>query len=205
LFINSAGTHLAIDNAAESPAADFIFLDLSGIAQRLLGRDLVSTAAAGVAAKCIPAISPDALAEAVRIEFAEFGLSQELIDQNIAVAREAYACTPNVSLTKHRKPQPQIDASATPLADGLLPQFASPTIRHQGSAALRKTGDWRMERPEIDLAQCKRCFLCYLYCPDAAIRLDLDNFPHVDYDHCKGCMICYEECPTDAITRRTEL
>ena len=57
----------------------------------------------------------------------------------------------------------------------------------------------------IDLAKCKRCFLCYLYCPEGAMSLDPDNFPHVDYDHCKGCMICYEECPTDAITRRQEV
>jgi 2-oxoacid:acceptor oxidoreductase delta subunit (pyruvate/2-ketoisovalerate family) len=71
-------------------------------------------------------------------------------------------------------------------------------------AALRKTGNWRTERPVIDLAKCKRCFLCYLYCPEATMRLDTENFPHVDYDHCKGCMICYEECPTDAIARRQE-
>ena len=83
-------------------------------------------------------------------------------------------------------------------------QFAGPTIRRRGSAALRETGNWRTERPEIELAKCKRCFLCYLYCPEAAMRLDAENFPHVDYDHCKGCMICYEECPTDAISRRME-
>ena len=83
-------------------------------------------------------------------------------------------------------------------------QFAGPTIRHRGSAALRQTGNWRTERPVIDLEKCKRCFLCYLYCPEAALRLDAENFPHVDYDHCKGCMICYEECPTDAITRKLE-
>ena len=61
------------------------------------------------------------------------------------------------------------------------------------------------ERPVIELAKCKRCFLCYLYCPEAAMRLDAENFPHVDYEHCKGCMICYEECPTEAISRRAEL
>jgi 2-oxoacid:acceptor oxidoreductase delta subunit (pyruvate/2-ketoisovalerate family) len=84
-------------------------------------------------------------------------------------------------------------------------QFTAPTIRRRASAALRETGSWRLERPAIALKKCKRCFLCYLYCPDAAIRLDSDNYPHVDYDHCKGCMICYEECPTQAISRSPEV
>jgi len=202
LFVNSAGTRPTLDNGAGAPAANLIFLDLSGMARRLLGREIVSSAAAGVAAKCIPAISSDVLAEAVKIELAAFDLSQELIDKNAALAREAHACAPRVPLHTRPKPPPLMDLAAAPLV--YSPQFPSPAIHHPGSAALRKTGVWRMERPEIDLAKCKRCFLCYLYCPDAAIRLDSDNFPHIDYDHCKGCMVCYEECPTDAITRRTE-
>jgi 2-oxoacid:acceptor oxidoreductase delta subunit (pyruvate/2-ketoisovalerate family) len=84
------------------------------------------------------------------------------------------------------------------------PQFIAPVIRRRGSAALRHTGNWRMERPEIELAKCKRCFLCYLYCPEAAIELDAENYPHIDYDHCKGCMTCFAECPTEAVARGVE-
>ena len=84
------------------------------------------------------------------------------------------------------------------------PQFISPVIRRRGSAALRHTGSWRMERPGIELAKCKRCFLCYLYCPEAAIELDAENYPHIDYDHCKGCMTCFTECPTEAVARGVE-
>ena len=82
--------------------------------------------------------------------------------------------------------------------------FAGPSIRHPASAELRDTGSWRMERPEIELDKCKRCFLCYLYCPEAAIHLDREAYPHIDYEHCKGCMICYQECPTEAISRQME-
>jgi pyruvate ferredoxin oxidoreductase gamma subunit len=202
VLINAAASHPMGD---EFPAANYVFLDLSGIAREFLGRDLVSAAAAGVAAKCVPAISSDILAEAVRIEIAEFGLPEELIDKNAAAAREAYARAPLIRMSGRREPLQSADVLPVPPPHLLSPEFTSPTIRHRGSAALRNTGTWRMERPEIDLSQCKRCFLCYLYCPDAAIRLDSDNFPHIDYDHCKGCLICYEECPTDAITRRTEL
>jgi 2-oxoacid:acceptor oxidoreductase delta subunit (pyruvate/2-ketoisovalerate family) len=170
-----------------------------------MGRDFVSAPAAGVAAKCIPAISLEALADAVKIEVAEFELPAELVGKNAAAAREAYAAAPVIPLNRLRLPPRGLDALPETLPYLQLPQFTSPTIRHRGSAALRNTGGWRMERPVIDLAQCKRCYLCYLYCPDAAIRLDSDAFPHIDYDHCKGCLICCEECPTGAITRRTEL
>ena len=91
VLINAAASHPMGD---EFPAANYVFLDLSGIAREFVGRDLVSAAAAGVAAKCVPAISSDILAEAVRIEIAEFGLPEELIDKNAAAAREAYARAP---------------------------------------------------------------------------------------------------------------
>jgi len=82
-------------------------------------------------------------------------------------------------------------------------QFAGPTIRHRGSAALRPTGNWRTERPSSISANASAVFFV-IYTARSALRLDAENFPHVDYDHCKGCMICYEECPTDAISRKLE-
>jgi 2-oxoacid:acceptor oxidoreductase delta subunit (pyruvate/2-ketoisovalerate family) len=140
----------------------------------------------------------------VKIELGEFGLAPELIQKNVAAACEAYRRTTSVDLAS-----PAAEQAAAPSWQAVpylgKSRFIGPTIRRRGSAALRQTGNWRVERPEIDLTKCKRCFLCYLYCPEAAMRLDAENFPHVDYDHCKGCMICYEECPTDAITRRQEI
>jgi pyruvate ferredoxin oxidoreductase gamma subunit len=188
------------------PPANHVFVNLTGIARRVIGSPFVSAAAAAVAARCIPAIALTALDEAVRTELAEFGLAIELVHKNLTAAREAYTCTPSVDLAPNILPP----ASESQIAFEDLPypvssRFAAPTIRHRGSAALRSTGNWRIERPVIDLGKCKRCFLCYLYCPEAAMILDAENFPHVDYEHCKGCLICYEECPTDAITRAIEV
>jgi pyruvate ferredoxin oxidoreductase gamma subunit len=185
------------------PPAKFLFIDLSAIARELIGSATVSAAAAASAAKCIPAIRAAALDDAVRIELAEFVLTADLIEKNVAAARAAYEKAPTVVLAA-----PEVEPVATPSLQAVpylgKSQFIGPTIRHRGSATLRQTGNWRVERPAIDLGKCKRCFLCYLYCPEAAMRLDAENFPHVDYDHCKGCMICYEECPTDAISRKLE-
>ena len=186
-------------------SANFVLIDLTAIAQKLIGNAFISTAAAAVAAKFIPAIHGPALEEAIRTELAEFNLPGELIEKNLAVARDAYEQTPVMGLTDNLAPIIELQSSRVTPPYLTSSEFAGPTIRHRGSAALRQTGNWRTQRPVIDLAKCKRCFLCYLYCPEAAMTLDTENFPHVDYDHCKGCMICHEECPTDAISRRTEL
>jgi pyruvate ferredoxin oxidoreductase gamma subunit len=204
LFVNGDRDRLEV-NLKDLPPAKFLFIDLSAIARELIGSVFVSAAAAAIAAKCVPAINPSALEEAVRIELADFGLAPDLVEKNVAAAGAAYQRTPAVDLAAVANVE-----RATAPAWQAVPylgksHFAGPTIRHRGSAALRATGNWRVERPEIDLAKCKRCFLCYLYCPESAMRLDGENFPHVDYDHCKGCMICYEECPTDAISRRLEV
>jgi pyruvate ferredoxin oxidoreductase gamma subunit len=203
LFINAGRDQFAPDER-ELPPANYHFIDLNRLARELIGRAFVSAAAAGVAAKCITGIKLDALGEAVRNEIAEFGLAPDLIAKNEAAARKAYQDTPVVELPTLKTNAEPLEASLETVPYLGTAQFGAPTIRHRGNAALRATGNWRMERPELDLEKCKRCFLCYLYCPDAAIRLDGDNFPHVDYEHCKGCMICYEECPTDAISRRVE-
>ncbi len=190
--------------AAGLPGADHHAVDMRSIALAHIGRNFVSAVGAAMAAKQITAIEVEHLAGALRHELCDFGLSPELIEKNLAAARMAHAAAPMLALSRpqHDKNEPQPAWQAVPYLGSS--QFAGPTIRHRGSAALRRTGNWRTERPVIELDKCKRCFLCYLYCPEAALRLDADNFPHVDYDHCKGCLICYEECPTDAITRRLE-
>ena len=203
LFVNADPDRLEV-NLKDLPGAKFLFVDLSAIARELIGSVFVSAAAAAIAAKCVPSINLSALEDAVRMELAEFGLAPDLVEKNVAAAGAAYQRTPAVDLTAVAKVERPSAPSWQAVPYLGTSQFAGPTIRHRGSAALRATGNWRVERPEIDLAKCKRCFLCYLYCPEAAMRLDAENFPHVDYDHCKGCMICYEECPTDAIARRIE-
>jgi pyruvate ferredoxin oxidoreductase gamma subunit len=203
VLVNADPDRLAASKR-DLPAANFLFIDLTAIARERIGSVFVSALAAGVAAKCIPSIQRPALEDAVRIELAEFGLAADLVEKNVAAAGAAYERTPIIDIVfKPRLEQaPAHSWQAVPYLASAL--SAGPTIRHRGSAALRATGSWRIERPDIDLTKCKRCFICYLYCPEAAIKLDAENFPHVDYEHCKGCMICYEECPTDAILRRIE-
>jgi pyruvate ferredoxin oxidoreductase gamma subunit len=190
--------------AGSLPASKILFIDLSAVARRFIGRPFVSAACAAAAAKLSGLISLEFLIEGARLELAEYGMTEELIDKNIAAAREVYALMPEIALATERK-----TGETAPLALDAYPEldalpFGGPTITRGNTATMRQTGSWRTERPEIDLRRCKRCFLCYLYCPESAMRLDNENYPHIDYEHCKGCMICYTECPGNAIAAKVE-
>ena len=67
------------------------------------------------------------------------------------------------------------------------------------------TGGWRTGlRPEVELAGCVDCLLCWLYCPDSAIVLDGTHFTGFDLEICKGCELCSVVCPTGAIAMVAE-
>ncbi|MFU8890067.1 MAG: 4Fe-4S binding protein [Anaerosomatales bacterium] len=66
------------------------------------------------------------------------------------------------------------------------------------------TGGWRSMRPVRNAETCTECLICWIFCPDSAIRVadeklaaDPETF---NLDHCKGCGICANECPVEAIT-----
>ena len=77
-------------------------------------------------------------------------------------------------------------------------------LTEPGSASLRRTGDWRSQRPILDRERCNRCGLCWLHCPDAAIKILEDGSYEPDLFYCKGCGICASVCPKEAITMMEE-
>lgn len=77
-------------------------------------------------------------------------------------------------------------------------------VKEAGSAGARKTGDWRTERPILDKEKCTKCALCWLNCPDAAIKPAEEGYYEADLHYCKGCGICADICPVGAITMTEE-
>jgi pyruvate ferredoxin oxidoreductase delta subunit len=68
-------------------------------------------------------------------------------------------------------------------------------VLEAGTAHNFKTGDWRSMRPVHDGAKCINCFICWVYCPDTAIKVEGGKWKEFDLDHCKGCGICAKVCP----------
>ena len=63
-----------------------------------------------------------------------------------------------------------------------------------------ETGGWRTGlKPQVELEKCVNCLLCWLYCPDSAVKLDGTTFVGFDLRYCKGCEICAVTCPVGAI------
>jgi 2-oxoacid:acceptor oxidoreductase delta subunit (pyruvate/2-ketoisovalerate family) len=62
-----------------------------------------------------------------------------------------------------------------------------------------ETGDWGVEKPEIDRERCTKCMFCHFFCPEGAIHVRDDGYTEVDLRYCKGCGICADECPVKCI------
>ena len=65
--------------------------------------------------------------------------------------------------------------------------------------------DWRNSKPVWDKEKCVKCGICYLFCPDGAVRLDEEGYYQVDLDYCKGCGLCIRQCPTMCISMEEEV
>ncbi|RLF11150.1 MAG: 2-ketoisovalerate ferredoxin oxidoreductase [Thermoprotei archaeon] len=74
------------------------------------------------------------------------------------------------------------------------------TNMEPGSSLNNITAGWRVFTPVIDEKKCTKCYLCWAFCPENAIKIADDGFPKTDYRYCKGCGICSNECPAKAIT-----
>jgi 2-oxoacid:acceptor oxidoreductase delta subunit (pyruvate/2-ketoisovalerate family) len=80
------------------------------------------------------------------------------------------------------------------------PELAAGGAVRPEEAVQPRTGGWRTGlKPEVDLSSCVNCLLCWLYCPDSAVRLDGTTFIGFDEDFCKGCELCGAVCPVGAI------
>lgn len=98
---------------------------------------------------------------------------------------------PEMVAVMKKEPKSLRDLTVTPIS---FPKVGS----------MGKTGDWRTFRPIIDESKCRRCLLCWVYCPEGCVeRLEGDKI-RIDLDYCKGCGICAHECPAKAIKMERE-
>jgi pyruvate ferredoxin oxidoreductase gamma subunit len=145
----------------------------------------------------------------VRQELAPLGLDQASIEQNVRLASIAYDRVTEVlpqkavELSAPKQDSPSLPRVVTPTYQGA--RRGAPSVLTPATPPLRKTGNWRLWRPVIDLSRCSKCLICFVSCPEGAIALDETDNPRIDYDVCKGCLICVEECPTGTIHKLREV
>ncbi len=177
--------------------------DFLGLALAEVGTAAAVSTALGVAAGVLAGLGPDAVTAAVRGELAALGLPAPAIDAGLRLADLARAGLAPLALGAEPHERAGADGRVVDVAWAPA-ETGAPTIVAAPNTPLRRTGSWRLFRPVIDLERCTRCWICFVRCPDGAIRLLADDTPRVDYEVCKGCLICLEECPPRAIRRERE-
>jgi pyruvate ferredoxin oxidoreductase gamma subunit len=175
--------------------------DFTSLALRHAGSVVALSVALGAAAAKLAGMESLFVETAVREELEALSLDPKRVDRNLDLARAS--CDAVIATNP-----PGILSSESADVEGSV-QLVTPVYRGgwAGTASvaaapntpLRRTGDWRVSRPIIDLGRCTHCWICFVNCPDGAIALTGNDVPDIDYDVCKGCMLCVEECPVDAI------
>jgi pyruvate ferredoxin oxidoreductase gamma subunit len=200
-----ASTGTVLINAARPletiAAATYDFTDL---ALRHTGSTAALSVALGVGAAKLAGLQENFIEEAVIGELQELRLEASRLEKNLNLARACYAQVQRApAVTSAALTAPPNVRVIAPVYEG--PWAGTASVASEPNTPLRKTGDWRVKRPVIDLERCTHCWICFVTCPDGAISLDNANVPQIDYGVCKGCLICAEECPIEAIETAREM
>jgi len=179
-------------------ARDFLALALEHV-----GSAAGVSAALAAAACALIGLPADAVDLALREELGTIGLSPSAIAANLRLAGLARAGLEPIDVGAGPPGPPRPGAAVVDVAYAPS-RVGTPSVTAAANTPLRKTGNWRVYRPVIDLARCTRCWVCFVRCPEGAIELDAEDWPRVDYEVCKGCLICVEECPPRCIERMRE-
>jgi len=180
--------------------------DFTGLTLHHAGSTAALSVALGAAASKLAGLELPFVEAAVLEELQSLKLNAERVERNLDLARTSYNEVSICVLAQSDRFIPEKPPSevclVTPVYEGPLAGTAS--VVSFPNTPLRKTGDWRVMRPDINLERCTHCWICFIHCPDGAISLGPGDAPQIDYGVCKGCLICAEECPVDAIETARE-
>jgi pyruvate ferredoxin oxidoreductase gamma subunit len=211
--LDPTGTVLV--NSPRSPAAfreryaivgSLGVVDATELALSYTGSIAALSVVLGAAACRLAGLNQESMEQAVKEELEAVGLDVSRIEQNLGLARVGYA---QLVPQPAARPTALQESVASPRARVVTPTYQGPwrgtaSVAAAPNTPLRRTGNWRVWRPVIDLTHCTRCWICFVSCPDGAITLDSADTPSIDYEVCKGCLMCVEECPTHTIHRVRE-
>ncbi len=181
--------------------------DFTAMAIAATGRLSSLSTALAAAASRLSGLDEEHCRAGIDAELAGELASRDELESNLALAHDVYTLASDWTAVAWPDDADESDVVEADLVDlGLEPPCrAAPSIYASANSPARHTGNWRQYRPVLEPDKCNRCWLCFVWCPEAAITLDENEFPTVDYDVCKGCLLCAHECPTDAFRVEREL
>ena len=204
VLVNSSRSAVELRDSYTTPCLTLTH-DFTGMALAHAASTAALSVALGAAAAKLTGLDENFVDEAVREELEPLSLESSRLSKNLALARSAFNAIPNaIDSSSTTSVVPSLIQVVTPTYQG--PWSGTASVVSSPNTALRKTGDWRVMRPIIDLNRCTHCWICFVNCPDGGISLDANDIPRIDYSVCKGCMICMEVCPIHAVEsiRETE-
>ena len=152
-------------------------VDATRIALETLRRPITNTAILGAFSKVTGLVSLESVEKAILYHF-----PGRIGEMNVTAVRKSY----------------DEASEAIPLEASVGQEVEEEAVASSGYGVQRSVAGWRVFKPEIDLEKCTGCQLCWIYCPETAIKL-VDGKPEIEYHKCKGCGICVNECPVKAI------
>jgi pyruvate ferredoxin oxidoreductase gamma subunit len=181
--------------------------DFTALALSHAGSLSALSVAVGASTAKLVGLEDTFIERAVLEELESLDLNRLRIEKNLELARACCAiAAPDQQRVRSQAAAEDAGISTarivTPVYEG--PWSGTASVATKPNTPLRRTGDWRVMRPSIDIERCTRCWICFVDCPDGAIALEGNDIPHIDYGVCKGCLICVEECPIDAIDSQRE-
>jgi len=180
--------------------------DFTAMALDTTGRLSSLSTALGAGAARLIGLDEDDCRAGINAELGRHLRSGEL-ESNLTLAHGVYTLASTWTAIPWPEDAETSDVPEADLVDVALepPRRAAPSIYASANSPARRTGSWRQFRPVLEPDKCNRCWLCFVWCPEAAITLDENEFPKVDYDVCKGCLLCAHECPTMAFRVEREV
>jgi pyruvate ferredoxin oxidoreductase gamma subunit len=165
-------------------------VDASKIALEETGKNFPDTALVGAVAQAGRISGPQAILKYVRASL-QGKVSDETLEGNLRAVRRGWCEAGRAVAATVNPRRPAEMAAGRDWQD--LP--IGGVVAEAGSAQRYHTGAWRTMRPILDAAKCNDCLLCWLFCPDSAVRVEGGKMLGFDLEHCKGCGICAEVCP----------
>lgn len=194
-------THMTEDEcrvAMKGYSGRLAIVDASKIALQTLKVPITNTAMLGAFAKASNAVHLESFEEPLRERF------RDKADINLKALKLAYEETILYGCKEVEGDfgiEESSSSSGFKTAEHILWTDFNPgfILTETGTSRHYLTGDWRSRKPVWNKVQCVKCGVCYIYCPDMAIRRDEEGYFSANLDYCKGCGICAKECVTGCI------